>query len=32
MTGGGIVSLPTVWTAIMRANGGDNFLVSYLRR
>jgi len=28
----GAASLPAVWTAIMRANGGDDFLSAYLRR
>ena len=28
----GPASLPAVWTAIMRANGGDNFVTAYLRR
>lgn len=28
----GLARLPAVWTAIMRANGGDDFLSGYLRR
>lgn len=28
----GPASLPAVWTAIMRANGGDDFVSAYLRR